>query len=825
MTNSTISQDVGPTFEFEGLVESIAGQFIGMAYNDIDSAIKSIQKEICEQMGFDRSLIWLFENATPENAIVEYMFYSSTQADLEESSSMAERFPWITSQIRQGCALDFSSLKDFPVKAKSDANELKGLGIKSLLISPMRSENGIIGGISFCRTTCEKTWAKSTCKQVQAIAQILSNALSLKFKQEKKNELYRFEKLISDISARFINLPAHLLDDQIGKAQADICQALNIEQSCLWQWSDTSPHYLTVTHLHTPSYGPEKPVDMNADTSFPWAVKRALKGETFTMTTHDLPEEARIDRETRIALGVNSSLVLPLCSGEKTIIGVLSFDTIKNKVAWTDAIMDRMTLVSQIFTNALARRRQELKLKENEKRLAMATEGGNLGLWVMETDNHHVWVTQRVRDLFSFESDIPLHYDDFMEKILEQDRDLVAQTIQDALDNNTSFDINFRILHPKGRASWVKSSGKVYRNNQGGPVRLMGITLDISSQKRMEQQLEDQITEIKALKKKIEKENAYLQQKINVQFLHDEIIARSPEMQRVIEQIEQVAPTDASVLIQGETGTGKEVAARAIHRLSNRKDRPMVTINCASLPPTLVESELFGREKGAYTGALTKMAGRFEVADKATLFLDEVGEMPMEIQAKLLRVLEQGKFERLGSTQTIEVDVRIIAATNKNIEQMMDEGKFRKDLYFRLNIFPIHVPPLRERLADIPPLTWAFVREFEKKMARRVDNIPTDTMKALQKYPWPGNIRELKNLIERSLITSSSKTLNVTLPFSPSNNKETATTLEAMERRHIRDVLEKTNWRISGKGSAAEILGLKRTTLQSKMKKLGIQRP
>ncbi|WP_289020542.1 sigma 54-interacting transcriptional regulator [uncultured Desulfobacter sp.] len=820
-----MSPYVGSTFDFEGLVEKIAGQFIGMSDGDIDPAIQRAQKEICQHMGFDGSLLWLFENTTPENAIVTYMYSPSIQDELKKSGAMAERFPWIMSQIRQGLALSFSSLEDFPVKAKSDANELKRMGIKSLIISPMRSETGIIGGISFCRMTGKKAWESLKCKQVQAITQILSNILCLKFKEKKNNELYRFEKLISNISARFINLPAHLLDDQINRAQAEICQTLNIEQSALWLWSDTSPHYLTVTHLHTPPYGPEKPVNMKADIAFPWAIKRVLKGEIFTISTHDMPEEARIDRETRIGLGVDSSLVLPLCSGEKNIIGALSFDTIKYKIAWTDAVVDRMTLVSQIFTNALVRRRQELKLMENERRLSMATEAGNLGIWVLEINSRHVWVTQRLRDLFGFESDVPLNYESFTAKIFDQDRDMVTQTVNDALDSIGSFDINFRTVHPNGKLRWVRSSGKVYCNSQGDPRHLMGITLDISKQKRMEQQLENQIAQIKTLKQKIENENTYLRQEINVQFLHDEIIARSPEILRVIEQIEQVALTEASVLIQGETGTGKELLARAIHRLSNRKDRPLVTINCASLPPTLVESELFGREKGAYTGALTRMAGRFELADKATLFLDEVGEMPMEIQAKLLRVLEQGKFERLGSTQTIEVDVRIIAATNKNIEQMMDEGKFRKDLYFRLNVFPIHVPPLRERLADIPPLTWAFVREFEKKMARRVDNIPTDTMKALQKYTWPGNIRELKNLIERSLITSNSKTLNVTLPVSPSHNNKTITTLEAMERRHIQDVLEKTNWRISGKGSAAEVLGLKRTTLQSKMKKLGIQRP
>jgi transcriptional regulator with GAF, ATPase, and Fis domain len=259
--------------------------------------------------------------------------------------------------------------------------------------------------------------------------------------------------------------------------------------------------------------------------------------------------------------------------------------------------------------------------------------------------------------------------------------------------------------------------------------------------------------------------------------------------------------------------------------LSDRKGRPLITVNCASLPPTLIESELFGREKGAYTGALTRMIGRFEMADKATLFLDEIGELPLDVQAKLLRVLEQGRFERLGSSQSMQVDVRIIAATNQDLAQQVAAGRFRKDLYYRLNVFPIHLPPLRERPEDIPPLVWNFVRQFEGKMGRRIDLIRRQCMDDLQRYAWPGNIRELRNVIERALIVCSSRTLEVPLPGGAVAEISEELDLEAVERRHIIDVLQKTDWRLSGQGGAAEILGLKRTTLYSKMKKLGIRRP
>jgi transcriptional regulator with GAF, ATPase, and Fis domain len=294
-------------------------------------------------------------------------------------------------------------------------------------------------------------------------------------------------------------------------------------------------------------------------------------------------------------------------------------------------------------------------------------------------------------------------------------------------------------------------------------------------------------------------------------------------MKKVLTQAEQVAGTDSTVLLLGETGTGKELLARAIHNMSLRKDRPLITINCASLPPTLIESELFGREKGAYTGAMTKMIGRFEIADGSTLFLDEIGELPFDLQSKLLRILEDGKFERLGSTKPLHVNVRIIVATNRDIEQEVKEGKFRKDLYYRLNVFPIVLPPLRERQEDIPLLVMTFVKEFQKKMGKEIERIPNKTMQALQSYSWPGNVRELRNVIEHTMILNRDKSLVISMPDADFE-AQPASRLDDVERRHIMSVLERTGWRVAGKGGAAEALGLKRTTLYSKMKKLGIDR-
>ncbi len=354
---------------------------------------------------------------------------------------------------------------------------------------------------------------------------------------------------------------------------------------------------------------------------------------------------------------------------------------------------------------------------------------------------------------------------------------------------------------------------------------------DTTRQKQSEQELIDanksllQANQrIAKLKEQLEQENVYLQEEIVVERNHFEVIGRSEPIRRVLMKAEQVAPTVSAVLLLGETGTGKELIARAIHRNSKRKDRLMVKVNCAALPASLVESELFGREKGAFTGALTREIGRFELAHDSTIFLDEIGELPLELQAKLLRVLQEGEFERLGSSRTIHVDARLIAATSRDLEAAVRAGKFREDLYYRLNVFPIHIPPLRERRDDIPILTWHFLRELGNRMGRQIESVRTGTMTSFQNYSWPGNVRELRNVIERHLITNPGPAFEAELPEAIHSDTTVGDTLEEVERRHILRVLDRMGWRVRGQQGAAQMLGLKSTTLESRMKKLGIAR-
>ncbi len=366
---------------------------------------------------------------------------------------------------------------------------------------------------------------------------------------------------------------------------------------------------------------------------------------------------------------------------------------------------------------------------------------------------------------------------------------------------------------------------------------------EVEARRRAEEALQAALSEVGRLKDQLQADNIYLREEILSEHNFAEIIGSSGSLREVLRKTHQVAATDTTVLIVGETGTGKELIARAIHNASLRRHRPMIKVNCAALPASLIESELFGHEKGAFTGAVSARAGRFEIADGSTIFLDEIGELPLDLQAKLLRVLQEGEFERLGSSRTVKVDVRVIAATNRDLEAASRERTFRADLYYRLHVFPISVPPLRERREDIPLLVSAFVRRENKRLGKNIEAVPREMMEALQNYAWPGNIRELQSVIERAAILTRGSKLRLADDLgrgaAPETRQETAApalfqgtnseghflTMEEVERHHVLSVLEKTRWQIHGKGGAAEILGLNPNTLRSRLQKLGIQRP
>ncbi len=471
-------------------------------------------------------------------------------------------------------------------------------------------------------------------------------------------------------------------------------------------------------------------------------------------------------------------------------------------------------LFTGFIRDVTERKRADLIIRRNAEELRLLIEGIPQLIWTAGPDGSVEYHNGRllayhgrtIEEMRGNGSAAIVHPDD---------RDRAANVWNSALAARQPFEIESRLLGVDGEYRWFLVRGLPLQGDDGGIVKWFGTCTDIDDATRLRQRLE--------------RERDYLREEVKGAHASGEIVGQGKAITKVLMQVDQVARTAATVLLLGETGTGKELLARAIHNRSPRKDRPMVALNCAALPATLIESELFGREKGAYTGALTRQVGRFELADGSTLLLDEVSELPLELQAKLLRVLQEGQFERLGSAKTVSANVRIIAATNRDLERLVREGRFREDLYYRLNVFPIRLPPLRERREDIPLLVWTFVKECGRALGKSIESIPHSTLETLKAYPWPGNIRELRNVIERAMLVCAGSTLSVELP-SPSERVSPHTplgdlTLEEAERRHILSMLEKTGWRVSGKHGAAAILGLNPSTLQSRMVKLGIVRP
>ncbi|HSG82454.1 MAG TPA: sigma 54-interacting transcriptional regulator, partial [Gemmatimonadota bacterium] len=533
--------------------------------------------------------------------------------------------------------------------------------------------------------------------------------IALEITERKQAELdleqqSRFEALLSEISASFVNVPPDQLDAAITSALEQVGHCLELD---LCNLGNLTPHgkQVRVTHMWSretidvaPSYSAAK---------HPWFLSPFLTGSELLWSRDDgLPHASEADIQLLETLNFQCFAGIPVMIGGK-IAACLAFVNCTDATPWNPRVVQRLHLLARVFGSALERQRQDLELREA-------------------------------------------------------------------------------------------------------------------------------YSKIQELKEHLEVENITLKQQVKASFASDELVGKSPALRELLFQVDQVAGTDSTVLLLGETGVGKELVARAIHARSSRSGQPLITVNCAALPASLIESELFGHEKGAFTGAVSRKIGRFELADGSTILLDEIGDLAPELQAKLLRVLQEGCFERLGSSQTRTVDVRVIAATNRDLDAMVARGEFRDDLYYRLGVFPIRVPPLRERREDIPLLVWYFVSILQTRLGKTIKTIPQRAMETLTAYDWPGNVRELENVVEHAMILSRSENLELAaiLPDRRSGGRRTAirtkhhgTTLADAERAHILAVLDECSWKIGGNGGAAKRLGLKRSTLQSRMKKLGIQRP
>ena len=473
-------------------------------------------------------------------------------------------------------------------------------------------------------------------------------------------------------------------------------------------------------------------------------------------------------------------------------------------------------------------------LRESQARLLLAQQAAHMGTfeWNIQT-GENIWSPELEAMYGLAPGSFPGTQPAWERLVHPDDRKTALATVQRASETDAPVESEWRVRWPDGSVHWILGRCQMFKDSEGRPLRLSGINIDITDRKQAEAALvkahEDLMTaheQVKRLKTQLEEENIYLKEELKQSF--EELVGDSDALNEVLFKIQQVAPTDATVLITGETGTGKELVARAIHDGSTRANRPLVKVNCAALSSNLIESELFGHEKGAFTGATARKIGRFELANGGTIFLDEIGELPLESQVKLLRVIQESEFERLGSAKSIKIDVRIIAATNRDLKVEAEKGTFREDLWYRLNVFPVTVPPLRQRPEDIPLLVEHFIRRFSKKLGKTITSVSPTTLKNLQDHSWPGNVRELANVIERATINSRGSVLRVAEELDTTLVNTTAVpvlkSLEEVERDHILTVLEETNWRIEGNQGAARILGINPSTLRARMMKLGIHK-
>ena len=540
--------------------------------------------------------------------------------------------------------------------------------------------------------------------------------------------------------------------------------------------------------------------------------ERVLAGDVclFSEKVQELFPEHRDDLAK---LGVESYLAIPVSDRSGTVMGHLA--VMDTKPMHDDP---RVLSVFKIFGvragAELERERMDAQIKNNEEQLRDLFDEAPIAYVHEGLDSKFIRANRTALKSFGITADQVENTYGFS---FIPDTPDAQRRLKDAFASiGKGIDTSGVVLELRrkddGKPLWIQWWSRP--DPSGTYTRTMFI--DITERVLMEQE-----------KARIEAQNIYLQEEIRGSHNFEELIGGSTSLKKVLTNVRRVAPTDSTVLITGETGTGKELIARAIHNLSSRKDRALVKVNCAAIPAGLIESELFGHEKGAFTGALTKKMGRFELADKGTIFLDEIGELPLDIQSKLLRVLQEGEFERVGGTQTFKVNVRVIAATNRDLEQQSKTGHYRPDLYYRLNVFPIHLPALREREGDIPLLAQYFVRKFATTFGKKLDRIPERMMSALARYQWPGNIRELEHVIERAVILSEGSELEPIEWLSQTGTQAgfgKTLTLEELERQHIVEVLEQTNWRVSGERGAAKILDIIPTTLEARMKKLGIAR-
>ena len=692
--------------------------------------------------------------------------------------------------------------------------------------------------------------------------------------------LQHFREMLFDLSARLMSVEPSRIGKEIEISLRQAGEFWDLDAITLTEASDDGP----MRGVHTyraPEAGPLPPVTVSPE--IPWVADKIGSGDAVLLSrlSDDLPTGR--DKQYFAKYGVKSALILP-CGRDRPESVVLSALSVGRERSWPPEVVKVFRHLGKILTGALERKRVVERIEEmrqfehllsevsatyinlprDDVEKVLSRDFGRLSRLLGGVDRCVLYRAGEDKRFSGLEKPFVWSPDEDADDIREADE--LWSRVPNMFENLQFF---FDKWYAGEHVQWTRledlpaEAEKVkqlyarfgVRSGIALPVSVAGSTIaalvittihahrswpeeliprlrlfgevfaNALVRKRNEEEIQHALSEIRQLKERIEADYIYLREEINLPNDFRDIVGKSDALKRILVKAKQVAPTNATVLLLGETGTGKGLVARAIHEASRRKDRPFMQVNCAALNPSLIESELFGHEKGAFTGAAARRTGRFEGAHGTTLFLDEIGDLPAELQPKLLRVLQDGEFERLGGSTTIKTDVRVIAATNRDLEREVEEGRFRRDLWYRLSIFPISIPPLRERLDDIPLFVSSFVKKYGQWMGKEFNMVPLKTIKALQEYSWPGNVRELENLVERAVITSPDGNLQIEVPRGPGASTDTGKTLEEIERGHILKVFDETGWIVEGRNGAARRLGLKPSTLRFRAKKLGIRRP
>jgi PAS domain S-box-containing protein len=690
--------------------------------------------------------------------------------------------------------------------------------------------------------------------------------------EETAEESFRFQELAAKIFSRFINLPTDQIDQAIEDLLREVGKFFDADRAVIAQLSATGK-VLKTTHIwYSEQFDMERLKAHDIKVSYPNFTNHLIHEDTWSFTNPDEYSHWPEVKEVCDFTGIKSGIAIKLNFDGQTL-EMFDIVSIRSNRVWDKDSIERVKFLGQVFTTALSRKQAEEEFKKHAEfeQLVSRISAKFIGLSGVEFEQAIFDSLAVIGQYFKSDSvrlyRLSLQGDVVKIRNMWQEEHLAPQGEMPEIH---------KVKYPNLAAHYSRGESVVFNKfddspqwsemrkilkffgtkaGVGVPLEVDSTGVDIFAMDRVQSEhdwpkdiieqskaigkvilsamrrreaevdLQDSYNKIKQLKDQLLAENISLREEIKLEHDFEDIIGNNENFKYILHRVEEVSKTGSNVLILGETGTGKELIARAIHAASQRKDKPLIRVNCAALSANMIESEIFGHEKGAFTGAHSKRIGRFELANGATLFLDEIAELPMELQAKLLRVLEEGEFERLGSSKTIKVDVRIITSTNRDLNRAVNEGRFRQDLFFRLDVYSITIPPLRQRLEDIPLLVRHFVNFYNKKLSKEIEHISQLTISMLKSYSWPGNIRELKNIIERSVIDSKGNQLQIQLPNIKTSLDIEKQTLEEIERKHITEILESTNWKIGGERGAAKILGLPRTTLQTKIKKLGITHP